>query len=103
MLVLGVYLGVDLAEERSQKIEGREGSPRSVQVIQKGKNLEVYVMGKPVVRNLSSDKVDEVAKKVSKLKEEAQKKQYKLLSLGGKLSQAVKDSVRKVLDYLTQA
>lgn len=51
LLLIGVFVGIDVAEKNIQKMQGIEGATRAIHVSTKSDHLEVNVLGQVVKAN----------------------------------------------------
>lgn len=61
ILLVGVFIGIDSAENNIQKMQGIEGAPKAIQLTPKADKLQINVLGQVVeTKHLDSAKVAEV-------------------------------------------
>jgi hypothetical protein len=89
MLVMGIVIGIDVAEKNIQRIQGVEGAPRAIQVTPVNGKVEIAVLGQVIQTTNPIEKIN--GKKVGQVTKVVQEQG----SLVARVSNEVGDGIRR--------
>ncbi|MBA4542655.1 MULTISPECIES: DUF3679 domain-containing protein [Thermoactinomyces] len=99
MLVTGIFVGIDRAEQNMQKMQGTMGAPRAIQITPQDGKIEIAVLGQVVE---TKNPVPKVAAKVRETVTSQQEKNGTnyLAVVGNEVGTGLKNLSRKVMNFI---
>lgn len=99
MLVIGIYIGIHMAEKNMQQMQGTEGAPRAIQITpQKDGKIEISVLGQVVETKNPTEKMDQ--QKVAQLKDQMTEETDRLSELGNFIGHELREKARGLLGWM---
>lgn len=95
MMIVGICVGVNMAEKNIHQLQGTEGAPQSIQITPRNGKLEITMMGQSVVEA----PIDE--QKITEVTEQAQQGVGRIVTVGNWIGSGIKDVTRAVIDWVT--
>ncbi len=98
MLVLGIFVGIDLAERNMHKMQGTEGAERAIQITPKDGKVEISVFG----QEIEPQKMDIPEQNESaKVDDQIPKDGTNYLAMAGnQMGELIRQLLRKVADLM---
>ncbi|RAL25839.1 DUF3679 domain-containing protein [Thermoflavimicrobium daqui] len=96
--ILGVVLGINVAEKNMQKMRGVEGAPRAIQVTPVNGKVEIAVLGEVLQTTNPIKQVESKPKKVDTIRQVSTEKQSWLSQIGDGISSGLKVTTRFIMD-----
>ncbi|MBN2908562.1 DUF3679 domain-containing protein [Polycladomyces sp. WAk] len=98
VLMFGVFLGIDTAEQNIQKIQGNEGAPRAVHITPENGRVEISVMGHVVeTENPVSEKN---VQRVKQVKRSVEENSGILAKMGNEMGSGIREGARKAIEVI---
>lgn len=95
MMIVGICVGVNMAEKNIHQLQGIEGAPQSIQITPRNGKLEITMMGKSVVET----SIDE--QKITEVTAQAQQEVGRIMTIGNWIGSGMRDMTRTVIDWFT--
>ncbi len=96
MFVLGVFLGVDSAEDNIHKMQGTEGATRAIQITPQDGKIEISVLGQVVKTENPVKEIDQ--KKIVEVTEKVKSESNRLAVIGNEVGSGIQDMARGIVD-----
>lgn len=96
MFVMGVFLGINSAEDSIQKMQGTEGATRAIQITPQDGKLEISVLGQVVKAENPVEEVDQ--KKIAEVTEKVKTESNKLATIGNEVGSGIQDVARGIVN-----
>lgn len=96
MFVMGVFLGVNSAEDNIQKMQGTQGATRAIQITPQDGKIEISVLGQVVKAENPVKEIDQ--KKIEEVTEKVKKESNKLATIGNEVGSGIQDMARGIVD-----
>jgi len=103
VLLFGIFLGIDTAEQNMHRMQGSAGAPRAVHITPDEGQVEISVLGhvyeteSPVVVDRKEDKEKKEKPKTEEEKPAANSGSW-LAQAGNQTGTRIKDATRKIMD-----
>jgi hypothetical protein len=99
VLVAGIFVGIDRAEQNMQKMEGTVGAPRAIQITPQDGKIEIAVLGQVVETKNPVPKV--TAKVKETVTDEYEKSGTNYLAVvGNEVGTGLKNLSRQVMNFI---
>jgi hypothetical protein len=98
VLMFGVFLGIDTAEQNIQKIQGNEGAPRAVQITPENGRVEISVMGH--VMETENPVSKENIQRVKQVKRSVEQDSGMLAEMGNEMGNGIRQGARKAIEMI---
>lgn len=98
VLLAGVYIGIHIAEQNIQELQGTEGTTKAIQITPKDGKIEISVLGQVVKTKNPVEEVDQ--QKVIEMKDQVTQETDRLSSLGNFLGTEVRQGARELLGWM---
>jgi hypothetical protein len=98
VLMFGVFLGIDTAEQNIQKIQGNEGAPRAVHITPENGRVEISVMGHVVETQNPVSK--ENVQRVKQVKRSVEQNDGLLAKMGNEMGNGIRQGTRKAIEVI---
>jgi hypothetical protein len=101
MLLIGMAIGINAAEENMQKMQGLEGAPRAIQITPKNGRIEIAVLGQVVRTDNPVSDVDgtQVRQAVTEVRNEGNVLAASLNRIGSEMRGAARGMVELMLEW----
>ncbi|WP_229751881.1 DUF3679 domain-containing protein [Marinithermofilum abyssi] len=103
VLMFGLFLGIDTAEQNIQKIQGSQGAPRAVQITPENGRVEIAVLGHVYEAENPVKKEEEREPKVKKgessqVSSRSLEESSWMAQVSNQVGQGLRQGTRKALD-----
>jgi hypothetical protein len=103
VLMFGLFLGIDTAEQNMQKIQGSQGAPRAVQITPENGRVEISVLGHVYEAENPVNKEEEREPKVkegdsSQVSSRSLEESSWMAQMSNQVGQGLRQGTRKALD-----
>lgn len=99
MLVMGIFVGIDLAERNMHKMQGTEGAARAIQITPKDGKVEISVFGQEIEPRKMDIQVPE-QNDSAKIKQPPKDGTNYMALVGNRMGTAIRQFLRKVADLM---
>lgn len=105
VMMFGVFLGIDTAEQNIQKIQGNEGAPQAVHITPENGGVEISVMGHVVetgnpVPQKNIQQPQKNTQQVKQVKRSVEQGGGMLAEVGNEMGNGIRQGARKAIEMI---